>query len=701
MISFCEKEVYVVYEEEINRRQIFSYYLHNDNKTNIILVKNYNEEFAGIITYERILYSGDNFIQREKLYVGADIWDNAYKLFEKDKNIIYLPVFDKNDELVYFCYKSVVEKEDITKQIIKELYENEDLLFIKELYPKIKVVYLYDLNEIAYEFYKLLIKRNIPVVVFGDKWEIISDIKTDLIKAPSFQIMTVHAEGIPLIVDEKDIYDKHRFAVSNAWGFLYEIGVINRVYLENYYKEYYTNLGVKTFICRLPLYEDLSECTVDEEYRHYKNIVIFNESLNFQNENIRNQIYKIYNMDYSDVLEKLKDENIFEKYKKFVDNNNFKKIGTEENIIYVIGPCIVNGFLTFEEDKLLSCLYRRLSKDNLKYSIKGIAISEEKCNNLIDSIESLSLREKDIIIIIGQNFQKLCQKHNIKDNVDLNLKDLFNSRDRRETWFMELPAHTTRIANESISDELIEKLIKPANANMNFSDKPVCLQKGRVLSSKDELRKLNLFIRDIRKYKFETDENAVIGSIVMNCNPITLGHLYLIDYASKTVDYLYIFVVQENKSFFSFEDRYNLVKKAVEKYKNIRAIPSGEFIISNKTLPDYFTKEYEKEKIIDASMDIGIFAEYIAPALNIKIRFAGEEPLDPITRQYNVEMKRTLTDYGMQFIEIPRKELSGEVISASRVRKLLKSGEFDEIRKLVPDVTYQYLLEKHQRTSDM
>ena len=121
MISFCEKEVYVVYEEEINRRQIFSYYLHNDNKTNIILVKNYNEEFAGIITYERILYSGDNFIQREKLYVGADIWDNAYKLFEKDKNIIYLPVFDKNDELVYFCYKSVVEKEDITKQIIKEL----------------------------------------------------------------------------------------------------------------------------------------------------------------------------------------------------------------------------------------------------------------------------------------------------------------------------------------------------------------------------------------------------------------------------------------------------------------------------------------------------------------------------------------------------------------------------------------------------
>lgn len=628
MISFCEKEVYVVYEEEIDRRNIYSFYLNSDYKTEIILVKNYSEEFVGIITYERILYSGDNFIQTQKLNTGEDIWNNASKLFAEDKNMIYLPVFDQNNELVYFSYQSVVADEKMAKQIMNEFYENDNLLFIKELYPKIQVVYLYDLNELAYEFYKLLLKRNIPVVVFGGTWDVILNIKTNLIKAPSFQIMKIHAEGTPLMLEEKEITNKYRFLLPNVWEFL-------------------------------------------------------------------------YNMNYLEASAKLNIEEANKKHEEFKAYNNIDKVGSEENIIYVVGPCIVSGFLNFKREQLLYFLHQKLEKDNLKYSIKGVAIPEERCNSLIDIMESLSLRKNDFIIFIGQNFQSLCKKFKINDNVDLDLTDLYNSRKKEDTWFMDHPIHTTRIANEAISNELIEKLIKPEVAKMNFSANPICLQKGKVLLSEEELQKLNGFLKDIQKFRFETQEDAIIGSIVMNCNPITLGHLYLIDYASKMVNYLYIFVVQEDRSFFRFEDRYNLVQKAVEQYKNIRVIPSGEFVLSNKTLPAYFTKEYEKERIIDASEDIGIFAQYIAPALNIKIRFAGEEPLDPITKQYNIEMKRTLTDHGIQFIEIPRKEFSGEVISASKVRKLLKNGEFDEIKKIVPEVTYQYLLERYQYTNNV
>ena len=40
------------------------------------------------------------------------------------------------------------------------------------------------------------------------------------------------------------------------------------------------------------------------------------------------------------------------------------------------------------------------------------------------------------------------------------------------------------------------------------------------------------------------------GAVVMNCNPLTLGHRYLIEQALKQCDYLMIFVVQEDKSFF-------------------------------------------------------------------------------------------------------------------------------------------------------
>jgi citrate lyase synthetase len=57
-----------------------------------------------------------------------------------------------------------------------------------------------------------------------------------------------------------------------------------------------------------------------------------------------------------------------------------------------------------------------------------------------------------------------------------------------------------------------------------------------------------------------------------------------------------------------------------------------------------------------------------------------------------MEMKRTLTDYGMKFIEIPRKKFDGEVISASRVRKLLSQGKLEDIKKMVPAATYEFLL---------
>ncbi|PUU99564.1 [citrate (pro-3S)-lyase] ligase, partial [Acinetobacter baumannii] len=54
-----------------------------------------------------------------------------------------------------------------------------------------------------------------------------------------------------------------------------------------------------------------------------------------------------------------------------------------------------------------------------------------------------------------------------------------------------------------------------------------------------------------------------IGAIVMNCNPFTLGHQYLVEYAAAQVVRLYLFVVEEDKSEFPFADRLELVKQGV------------------------------------------------------------------------------------------------------------------------------------------
>lgn len=198
---------------------------------------------------------------------------------------------------------------------------------------------------------------------------------------------------------------------------------------------------------------------------------------------------------------------------------------------------------------------------------------------------------------------------------------------------------------------------------------------------------LDKYINDIADK--ENAKGGAIGSIVMNCNPFTLGHLYLIEKAAKAVEFLYIFVVQENKSYFKFEERFEMVRKGTAHLPNVKVVPSGEMILSYSTLPVYFEKQERQEAIIDASKDLEIFGEYIAPSLNITYRFIGEEPYDKVTRQYNEQMKEILSLYGICVIEIPRKEIGGEAISASRVRKLFEKKEYVECKKLVPETTWE------------
>jgi [citrate (pro-3S)-lyase] ligase len=124
-------------------------------------------------------------------------------------------------------------------------------------------------------------------------------------------------------------------------------------------------------------------------------------------------------------------------------------------------------------------------------------------------------------------------------------------------------------------------------------------------------------------------------------------------------------------------------------------LPSGKFIISSLTFTDYFNKSEMQDRVIDLSNDVTLFAEEIAPTLGITVRFAGEEPLDNITRQYNDAMKRILPQHGIEFCVIPRKEAEGVPISASRVRKLLEEKSFAEIAKIVPETTLAYLQEKY------
>ena len=189
-------------------------------------------------------------------------------------------------------------------------------------------------------------------------------------------------------------------------------------------------------------------------------------------------------------------------------------------------------------------------------------------------------------------------------------------------------------------------------------------------------------------------EGASVGALVMNCNPFTLGHRYLIEQAAKQCEQLLIFVVQEDKSFFPYNDRIELVRQGVQDLPNVSVVGSGKFIISSLTFQSYFNKAALQDRTIDCSDDVTLFVNEIAPAANIKTRFVGEEPLDQVTNQYNRTLEKILPMHGIRFVEIPRITTGDNVISASRVRQLLQEKNWDEIKRYVPETTLRYLEER-------
>lgn len=203
------------------------------------------------------------------------------------------------------------------------------------------------------------------------------------------------------------------------------------------------------------------------------------------------------------------------------------------------------------------------------------------------------------------------------------------------------------------------------------------------------------FIENLRKYKSERD---VISSIVMNCNPFTKGHKYLIEKAAEASDVLHIFVVWEDKSIFPAEVRYKLVNEGVKNLPNVVVHRGENYIISNATFPTYFIKNYCNLVKTQCMLDLNIFGTYIAPSLNINRRFVGEEPYCEVTRTYNEIMKKMLPSFGVEVVEIPRLSIDGVAVSASKVREYIREGNLKMVKNMVPQTTYDFLVSEDAET---
>lgn len=178
------------------------------------------------------------------------------------------------------------------------------------------------------------------------------------------------------------------------------------------------------------------------------------------------------------------------------------------------------------------------------------------------------------------------------------------------------------------------------------------------------------------------------GVVVMNCNPFTLGHRYLIEQAAKQVERLFVMVVREDCSLFAYAERKAMVEQGVAHLKNVTVIDGSEYAISQATFPTYFLKRLDDAADTQMLLDLDLFRRHIAPALGATVRFVGTEPTDRLTRRYNQLMHEVLADVR----ETARLEKEGNAVSASRVRKAMEQGDMSTIRQLVPPTTLPYII---------
>ena len=179
------------------------------------------------------------------------------------------------------------------------------------------------------------------------------------------------------------------------------------------------------------------------------------------------------------------------------------------------------------------------------------------------------------------------------------------------------------------------------------------------------------------------------AALVMNANPFTLGHQYLVETAAKDCDTLHLFVLSEDASLVPFSVRKELVRRGTEHLKNVVLHDSGPYMISNATFPSYFLKDAAAVIQGHAKLDLAVFAR-IAQALGVTVRYVGEEPNSQVTGIYNSIMEQSLPKYGIACRVIPRKASEGKAISASTVRKALQAGDWETLKTLVPQTTLDY-----------
>lgn len=189
----------------------------------------------------------------------------------------------------------------------------------------------------------------------------------------------------------------------------------------------------------------------------------------------------------------------------------------------------------------------------------------------------------------------------------------------------------------------------------------------------------------------EKPQGQPVGCVVANCDPFTMGHRRLIEAAAEDCAWVHVFILSEDRGMFTTAQRLAMAREGLCDLPNVLVHPTGPYMVSSSTFPTYFIKDKAQAGEIHCELDVRLFGEKIAPALSIARRYVGTEPVCAVTAQYNSTMKKLLPEYGVEVIELERYAVSGEIVSASRIRSLIREKRMDALAGLLPASTLMHL----------
>lgn len=375
-----------------------------------------------------------------------------------------------------------------------------------------------------------------------------------------------------------------------------------------------------------------------------------------------------------------------------------------EQVVHCVGESETFGYGTEDAHTFCSFLQARLNAEERgspwrveNYGFPGGALPFS-----INSLLQRNISAGDIVVFFG--FPQLDEA--LANQLGIEASHVSFSRPHEHGEVFVDDNHFGWMGHKTVADALYGQLFAPGNeSSPRAPDKipdPNALEAARCCI---QFVKYLLFRRtylaveksEMQAYLDYLDEQCAetvgqIGSVAVSCDPMTNGHLHLLEHAAKSCDFLYVFVIQEDASQFRFGARLHIVETALAHLDNVKVLKGGRYICTDVTVPEYSTKDEKNDAIADMSMEAWSFGEFIAKRLNITRIFLGREPICPITQQYNDQMEMILPKFGIAVEIIDRITHAGEAISASQVRAYLKEKRFDLIREIVPPATYAHLL---------